>query len=120
MRGATLADLLEEMLSAVIHAAPASRILLTVVEYGEYVAISATDDIPNADVDVRRAGVRGLMERVALRGGQLDVTARPNEGTTVTLRLGAAAEDAVARPLPESATAPSAALIPEISYGMSR
>ncbi len=93
MRGAALADLLEEMLGAVIHAAPASRILLTAVEHGGHVAISMTDDIPNADVDVRRAGVRGLMERVALRGGLLDVTARPDEGTTMTLRLGAAAED---------------------------
>jgi hypothetical protein len=120
MRGAALADLLEEMLGAVIHAAPASRILVTVVETGEHVAISVTDDIPNADVDVRRAGVRGLMERVALRGGLLDVTARPDEGTTITLRLGAAVEDREGQALSQPAKGLTAPLIPEISYGMSR
>jgi hypothetical protein len=122
MRGAALADLLEEMLSAAIHAAPASRILLTAVAQGDHIAICITDDIPHADPDVRRAGVRGLMERVALRGGALDIAVRPNEGTTMTLRLGAAADD---RPLLDRLKAPASAptgnaLMPEISFGMSR
>jgi hypothetical protein len=122
MRGAALADLLEEMLGTVIHAAPASRILLTVVEQSGQVAISMTDDIPNADIDVRRAGVRGLTERVALRGGHLDVTARPDEGTTMTLRLGGAADEDREgdQALLQPTTGPTAPFIPEVSYGMSR
>jgi hypothetical protein len=125
IRGAALADLLEEMLSAAIHAAPASRILLTAAAQGEHIAICITDDIPYADADVRRAGVRGLKERVALRGGMLDIAVRPNEGTTMTLRLGAAVDEQENRPLPErlkaQATAlPGKALMPEISCGMTR
>jgi hypothetical protein len=123
MRGTVLTDLLEEMLGAVIQAAPASRILLTAVEHGGHVAISVTDDIPNADVDVRRAAVRGLMERVALRGGQLDMTTLPGEGTTMTLRLDAMAEDAKgqeSRSGSEPVRGRTATLIPEVSYGMSR
>lgn len=102
MRGAALADLIEEMLAAVIHAAPASRILLTASAHGGRVSICITDDIPNADPDVRRAGVRGLMERVATRSGLLEVDVRPNEGTTTTLHLSAVedTEDC----LPEPAT----------------
>ncbi len=120
MRGAALADLLEEMLGAVIQAAPASRILLTVVEYGQFVAISVTDDIPNADIDVRRAGMRALTERVALRGGRLDIASRPGEGTTTTLRLASVVEEQMVRDLPETIGAPSATLMQEVSYGMSR
>jgi hypothetical protein len=125
MRGAVLADLLEEMLSTAIHAAPASRILLTAAAQGEHVAICITDDIPYADADVRRASVRGLTERVALRGGTLDIAVRPNEGTTMTLRLGAALDEPEDRPLPErlkaqAAGLPGKALMPEISFGMTR
>ncbi|HEY1414100.1 MAG TPA: hypothetical protein VGF36_18285, partial [Rhodopila sp.] len=62
MRGAVLIELLEEMLVAAIHAAPASRILLTAAARGERVAICITDDVPNADPNLRRASLRSLME----------------------------------------------------------
>jgi hypothetical protein len=39
------------------------------------------------------ADVRGLMERVALRGGTLDVDVRPAEGTTMTLRIAAVVQE---------------------------
>jgi hypothetical protein len=119
MRGAALADLLEEMLAAVIHAAPVSRILLTAAVHGGSVAISITDDIPNANLDLRRAGVRGLMERVAVRGGALDVDVRPAEGTTMTLRLSAASEDAPATAA-EPAKAATLLFFPSINFGTSR
>ena len=80
-------ELLEEMLTAVVHAAPVSRILLTAAADGANISISMSDDIPNADQEVRRASVRGLMKRVAMRGGALDVDVQPGEGTTMTLRL---------------------------------
>jgi signal transduction histidine kinase len=120
MRGAVLADLIEEMLSAAIHAAPASRILLTAAARNEHIAICITDDIPNADPEVRRAGVRGVMERAAMRGGALTVDVRPEEGTTMTLRLSAVAEDSETRPLPDPPKTPRANRVPEISFGMSR
>ena len=93
MRGAALVELLEEMLTVVVHAAPVSRILLTAAADGANISISMSDDIPNANQDVRRASVRGLMQRVALRGGALDVDVQPGEGTTMTLRLSSVCED---------------------------
>ncbi len=87
MRAAALGELVEEMLAAVIHSAPLSRILLTAAAHGERVLVSVADDVPGADPEVRRAGVRGLMERVAARGGRLDVDVNPDEGTTTILTL---------------------------------
>jgi signal transduction histidine kinase len=93
MRSAALADLLEELLATVIHGAPASRLLLTATTHGDRIHVSITDDMPNVDPAVRQGSVRGLIERVALRGAALDVHVRPTEGTTMTLRLTAAAEN---------------------------
>jgi hypothetical protein len=93
MRGTALTDLLEEFLTASIHGAPASRLLLTATPHGDRVYVAATDDMPGADQTVRLGSVRGLIERIALRGGALDVNVRPAEGTTMTLRLAAATEE---------------------------
>jgi hypothetical protein len=107
MRGAALTDLLEELLTASIHGAPASRLLLTATTRGDRVYVAVTDDMPNADPAVRLGSVRGLIERIALRGGALDVAVRPAEGTTMTLRLAAATteerEDTMALLAPEPA-----------------
>ena len=93
MRGAVLADLVEELLTAAIHGAPGSRLLLTAAPHGDRIHVGITDDAPGADHAARAAGVRGLMERVALRGGSLTIDVRPAEGTTMTMRF-AAANDA--------------------------
>jgi hypothetical protein len=93
MRSATLADLLEDLVTATIHAAPACRLLLTAAAHGDRIHVGVTDDMPGADPAVRVGSVRSLMERVALRGGALDVEVRPAEGTTMTLRLTAGDED---------------------------
>jgi hypothetical protein len=90
MRGAALADLLEELLTAAIHGAPAGRLLLTAAAHGDRIHVGVTDDVPGADPAVRAAGIRGMKDRVALRGGSLDINVRPAEGTTVTLRFAAA------------------------------
>jgi hypothetical protein len=92
MRSAALADLLEDLLAAAIHSAPASRLLMTAATHGDFVHIGITDDMPGADPAVRQGSVRGLMERVALRGGAIDINVRVNEGTTMTLRLAAGGE----------------------------
>jgi hypothetical protein len=92
MRSAMLTDILEELLAAAIHAAPASRLLMTATIHGDCVHISITDDMPGADPAVRGGSIRGVIERVATRGGFIDVDVRPAEGTTMTLRLAAATE----------------------------
>ncbi|HEY0182320.1 MAG TPA: hypothetical protein VGC09_05875 [Rhodopila sp.] len=94
MRGSALTDLLEELLAAAVHGAPASRLLLTAAPHGDRVHVGITDDIPGADLAVRLGKVRSLIERVALRGGSLEVDVRPAEGTTMTLRLAAATDEA--------------------------
>lgn len=93
MRSAVLADLLEDFLAAAIHSAPASRLLLTAAIHGGWVDINVTDDIPGADPAVRRGSVSRLAERMAMRGGGLEVDVRPAEGTTMTLRLAAVATE---------------------------
>lgn len=87
MRGPVLADLMEELIAAVLHSAPASALLLTASPRGDRIYISLTDDVPGADPLLRQAMLRGVSERAALRGGALDVHVRPDEGTTVTLRV---------------------------------
>lgn len=89
MRSVTLTDLLEEFLTASIHSAPTSRILMTGAARGDSIYVSITDDMLGADPSVRLGSVRGLMGRVAMHGGVLDVNVRPLEGTTMTLRLAA-------------------------------
>jgi hypothetical protein len=115
MRGAVLADLLEELLTDAIHGAPGGRLLLTAAHHGDRIHVGVTDDVPGADPAVRTARVRGLMERVALRGASLDIDVRPADGTTMTLRFAAAIEasqDDRAPPEPAKGAAPP--LIPFI------
>jgi hypothetical protein len=115
MRSAALVDLLEDIVAAAVQAAPASRLLLTAAGFGDRIYIGVTDDVPGADLAVRAGGVRSLVERVALRGGVLDIDVRPEEGTTLTLRLAAVGEGwhgAKDRALPEPAKGPAIPLIP--------
>jgi hypothetical protein len=93
MESAALEDLLEELLAAAIHCAPASRLLMTATTHGDLVHIGVTDDMPGADAALRQGSMRGLMGRVARRGGTLDVNVRPAEGTTMTLKLAAVTVD---------------------------
>lgn len=92
MRAPALADLVEELLASVIHSAPASMLLLTAAARGDRVYISLSDDMPNADPAIRQSQVRNLAERVAMRGGALDINVYPDEGTTTTIRLATASE----------------------------
>jgi hypothetical protein len=89
VKAAALSDLLEELVTASIHSAPASRLLILAKRDAEHVYVAITDDMPGADHAVRQGRIRGLIERVASRGGVLDISVRPEEGTTMTLRLAA-------------------------------
>lgn len=110
MRGAVLTDLLEELLTAAVHGAPGGRLLLTATLHGDRIHVSVTDDVPGADPALRAADARGLMERVALRGGSLDIEVRPAEGTTMILRFAAVPDEAdtagrtLSEPGPETAS----------------
>jgi hypothetical protein len=112
MRSAALTELLEDVLTAAVHGAPASRLLLTAAKYGDGIYVRIADDMPAADLTVRMGSVRILKERVAMRGGALHVDVRPNEGAILTLRLPGMIQDKEARALPEPAKGPAAPLIP--------
>ena len=94
IRGTILLEFLEDMLTNAVNAAPGSRLLVTASPHGERIYISMTDDRAGANLSVRQAGLRSLMERVAMRGATLDVYVRPTDGTSMTLRLLAAWERA--------------------------
>lgn len=108
MRVAALADLVEELLVVAIHAAPASRLLLTASARGDQVEISTTDDLPGADPGLRAASVRGLMQRASSDGGSLHIDVRADEGTTMTLRLAAGTERRSVARTSEAAEGPNA------------
>lgn len=91
MAAGDLADLLEELLAAAVHQAAGCRLVVTGTAHGGQVHIGVTDDAGGADPQARAASVERLAERAALRGGALDIEVRPAEGTTMTLRLAAAA-----------------------------
>ncbi|HEY4174256.1 MAG TPA: hypothetical protein VGM42_14600 [Rhodopila sp.] len=114
LRGAVLTDLLEELLTAAVHGAPGSRLLLTATLHGDRIHVSVTDDVPGADPALRAADARGLMERVALRGGSLDIEVRPNEGTTMILRFAAVPCEADMTGQTLSARGAASSLIPSL------
>lgn len=102
----TLAGLLEDLLTAMLQNAPASPLLLTAVTRGGQIAVVLSDETADSDEAELRGMFRGLAERVALRGGALDVAAEAGQGTTVTLRL-AAAQPGGSRPPGKDVAAPA-------------
>ena len=82
-----LADILEEFVTVALQAAPASRLLLTAVADGDRVHIGISDDMPGGDAAIRLGRLGSLTRRLKLKGDFVVVDVRPNEGTTMTLRL---------------------------------
>ena len=113
MRGAALTDMLEELLAAAIVGAPTSHLLLTATRHGDGIYVGITDDMPSADIAVRMGSLRGLMQRVAMRGCTLNINVRHNEDATMSLRLPAATEHGK-QPRGESAPDLMAAPIPSM------
>jgi hypothetical protein len=105
MRPPALADLLEEMLTRAVHAAPASNLLLTALRQDDQIEIAVVDDMAGADPAYRHAQLRGLQERAALRGASLQVSVHAASGTTTTLRVLEAQEAKRPVPAPETTAA---------------
>jgi hypothetical protein len=92
MSADALTDLLEDLLTAMVRTTPGgSNLLLTAVTRGGQIAIMLSDEAADSDETELRGLFRGLAERVALRGGALDVIAQGAGGSTVILRLASAA-----------------------------
>jgi hypothetical protein len=107
MRAAELADRIQELLTTVIQSVPASHLLFTATQKDNAINITITDDIPRANIEVRKDQVRGLIQRISIDGATIDVKVHPTEGTTLTLRLPSMLKDRRARAR-EEATAPFA------------
>ena len=88
---------------------------MTAATRGDGIYVGITDDMPGANITVRMGSVRSLIQRIAMRGGALDVDVRPNEGATLTLRLPVVSEQGEhARGVSEPATGAAAPSIPEM------
>lgn len=88
---------LQESLANVRKHADATRVDVRVSAGTEGNAeLAVTDDGRGFDVTTRRDGfgLEGMAERVALAGGEFDVVSRPGSGTTLVVRLPAAAASA--------------------------
>lgn len=89
--------------------ARADLVGVNVVERDDLVTVTVEDDGVGFDVSAKRSGfgLRGLRERVELRGGTLDVTSEPGRGTTLTATLpvvrAASVETTEGRPVETSA-----------------
>lgn len=92
MRPGLLSDLIEELVSLGLHAAAGGHLLLTAGRSGGRVEIMLSDDQPACGISLRQSQARGLAQRLALYGGALDVVARPDLGTSMTMKLIAAAD----------------------------
>jgi signal transduction histidine kinase len=76
---------LQEAVTNAIRHARARRIEVVMDADGPELTLEVRDDGCGFDADGRPAGLGllGMRERAELTGGQLDITSRPGEGTTV-------------------------------------
>jgi signal transduction histidine kinase len=89
---------LQEALANVRKHAAATRVEVRVSAEPDGAAqLAVTDDGRGFDPAARRDGfgLEGMTERVALAGGELDVSSRPGGGTTLIVRLPATTEEQV-------------------------
>jgi signal transduction histidine kinase len=84
----------QETLENVIRHAGAARIRVSLEQTGSRMTLSVEDDGQGVDLEVLgtsaangndRFGIRGMRERAALIGGQLEITSRAGQGTCVRL-----------------------------------
>jgi signal transduction histidine kinase len=91
----TLYRVVQEALTNVLKHASASRVSLVLERHDGTVRGVLEDDGVGFDVEqvlgrsekARRLGVRGMRERVALLGGELEIESAPGNGTSLYIRL---------------------------------
>jgi two-component system sensor histidine kinase UhpB len=83
----------QEGLTNVAQHAAARHVRVDVERHGEGTLVRLADDGEGFTSGERKAGLglTGMRERAVLAGGRLDVSSAPGAGTTIELRLGAAA-----------------------------
>lgn len=81
--------LVQEALTNVVKHARASRVEVSAEELGGEVRILVRDDGEGFDTGTEPAGrgLTGMRERIELFGGEIEVSSRPGEGTSVTARV---------------------------------
>lgn len=82
-----LRELLGAMLTHAIHAKSTGRVLLGAMRHAGRVQIAVIDEATGVDRATQQAELQHAMQLAAMQGATLEVDVRPNEGTTLLLRL---------------------------------
>jgi hypothetical protein len=86
-----LREIVGDLVSHAIEQSPCGRVLLGAAHIGGRVQITVSDEAAHSDRALRASELRPAERLAALQGATLEIDARPGQGTTVVLRLPAAA-----------------------------
>jgi signal transduction histidine kinase len=84
-------EIVGDLVSHAIEQSPCGRVLLGAAHIGGRVQITVSDEAAHSDRALRASELRPAGRLAALQGATLEIDARPGQGTTVVLRLPAAA-----------------------------
>ena len=80
----------QEALTNAVKYAQAAHISITIIHHDGFVTLLVEDDgcgFSPPDVPAQHLGLRGMHERVAILGGDLDIYSTPTTGTTIRARI---------------------------------
>jgi Hint domain len=80
-------EILDILLIHAIESTPGGHVLLGGMRHGGRVQIAVIDDGRGVNADVQRSELCSVEQAIALLGGRMEIDSRPNEGTTILLRL---------------------------------
>ena len=89
-RATAVFRMFQEMLTNVARHANASRVNVCIDLEGTMLIVTVQDNgrgVSNEKRSASSTGILGMRERASLLGGQLDVLSRPQQGTTVVVRI---------------------------------
>jgi signal transduction histidine kinase len=89
-RATAVFRMFQEMLTNVARHANASRVKVAVDVEGNTLIVTVQDNgrgVPSAKPAASSTGILGMRERASLLGGELDVVSKPQQGTTVVVRI---------------------------------
>jgi len=84
-------DAIAALVTHAIHAVSGGRVLLGAMRHAGRIQIAVMDEGSGDDPSLQSAQLRPIAEFAARQGGSLEIDSRPNEGTTLLLRLPEAA-----------------------------